>query len=82
MFGQLLPNKNKIATVWRDTYYAKFESQFWNLNEAELYVAKKCLFSLSIYVYYKTNERNENDSHSKESHLPISESFDDLLSLI
>jgi hypothetical protein len=34
MFGQLLPNKNKIATVWRDTYYAKFESQFWNLNKA------------------------------------------------
>jgi hypothetical protein len=34
MFGQLLPNKNKIATVWRDTYYAKFGSKFWNLNMA------------------------------------------------
>jgi hypothetical protein len=32
MFGQLLSNKNKIATVWRDTYYAKFDSKFWNLN--------------------------------------------------
>jgi hypothetical protein len=35
MFGQLLPNKNKIATVWRDTYYANFNSKFWNLNMAE-----------------------------------------------
>jgi hypothetical protein len=34
MFGQLLSNKNKIAIVWRDIYYAKFGSQFWNLNEA------------------------------------------------
>jgi hypothetical protein len=24
MFGQLLPNKNKIATLWRYTYYANF----------------------------------------------------------
>jgi hypothetical protein len=34
MFGQLLPNKNKITIVWRDTYYAKFGSKFWNLNMA------------------------------------------------
>jgi hypothetical protein len=39
MFGQLLPNKNKFTTVWRDTYYAKFGSKFWNLN-----MAKACLF--------------------------------------
>jgi hypothetical protein len=36
MFGQLLPNKNKIATVWHGTYYAKFGSKFWNLNMALL----------------------------------------------
>jgi hypothetical protein len=36
MFGQLLPNKNKIATVWRDTYYTKFGSKIWNLNMAIL----------------------------------------------
>jgi hypothetical protein len=34
MFGQLLPNKNKIVTVWRDTYYANFASKIWNLNKA------------------------------------------------
>jgi hypothetical protein len=27
MFEQLLPNKNKIITVWRNTYYAKFGSK-------------------------------------------------------
>jgi hypothetical protein len=32
MFRQLLLNKNKIAIVWRDTYYAKVGSKFWNLN--------------------------------------------------
>jgi hypothetical protein len=42
MFGQLLPNKNKIATVWRDTYYAKFGSKIWNLNKA-LFVQHHCL---------------------------------------
>jgi hypothetical protein len=35
MFGQLLPNKNKIATVRRDTYYANFATKVWNLNEAK-----------------------------------------------
>jgi len=34
MFGQLLPNKNKIATVCHDTYSAKFGSKIWNLNMA------------------------------------------------
>jgi hypothetical protein len=37
MFGQLLPNKNKIATVWRDIYYAKFASQIWDLNRQPLF---------------------------------------------
>jgi hypothetical protein len=32
MFGQLLLNKNKITTVWRDIYYIKFASKFWNLH--------------------------------------------------
>jgi hypothetical protein len=36
MFGQLLPNKNKITTVWRNTYYAKFGSKIWNLNMAKV----------------------------------------------
>jgi hypothetical protein len=36
MFGQLLLNKNKIATVWRDTYYAKFGSKIWNLKLSAL----------------------------------------------
>jgi hypothetical protein len=35
MFRQLLPNKNKITTLWRDTYYTKFGSKFWNLNLAQ-----------------------------------------------
>jgi hypothetical protein len=34
MFGQLLPNKNKITIMWRDTYYANFASKVWNLNKA------------------------------------------------
>jgi hypothetical protein len=36
MFGQLLSNKNKIATVCRDTYYVEFGSKIWNLNEAHV----------------------------------------------
>jgi hypothetical protein len=36
MFGQLLPNKNKIATVWRDVYYAKLVSQILYLNMAQV----------------------------------------------
>jgi hypothetical protein len=48
MFGQLLPNKNKIATVWRDTYYAKFGSKIWNLKALAKYkvprnVVRRCL---------------------------------------
>jgi hypothetical protein len=46
MFGQLLPNKNKIVIVWRDVYYAKFAFKVWYLNQAldtETYV----LMSLS-----------------------------------
>jgi hypothetical protein len=35
MFGQLLPNKNKIATVRWDTYYANFVTKAWNLNEVK-----------------------------------------------
>jgi hypothetical protein len=36
MFGQLLPNKNKIATVWHDVYYTKFASKVWYLNKARM----------------------------------------------
>jgi hypothetical protein len=34
MFGQLLPNKNKIATVWRDTYYVDLGSKLCHPNKA------------------------------------------------
>jgi hypothetical protein len=34
MFGQLLPNKNKIATVWRAIYYADLGSKLCDLNKA------------------------------------------------
>jgi hypothetical protein len=36
MFGQLFPNKNKFAIMWRDTYYANFASKVWNLNQASV----------------------------------------------
>jgi hypothetical protein len=34
MFGQLLLNKNKIATVWRVIYYADLGSKLCDLNKA------------------------------------------------
>jgi hypothetical protein len=34
MFEQLLSNKNKICTVWRDIYYTKFTPKLWYLNQA------------------------------------------------
>jgi hypothetical protein len=34
MFGQLLPNKNKIASA---VYYVKFASKIWYLNKALMY---------------------------------------------
>jgi hypothetical protein len=56
MFGQLLPNKNKIATMWRDTYYAKFGFKFWNLNMAWIRIScLKKYMSQGVYsggVFY------------------------------
>jgi hypothetical protein len=37
MFGQLLPNKNKITIVWRDVYYGKFAFKIWYLNMTLVY---------------------------------------------
>jgi hypothetical protein len=46
MFGQLLPNKNKIATMWYDIYYAKFGYQLWYLNKAGVSYSSRDLYTV------------------------------------
>jgi hypothetical protein len=60
MFGQLLPNKNKIATVGHDVYYAKFASKVWYLNMA-LYSYKTKpneMFSLSPSCHFPPRDNH------------------------
>jgi hypothetical protein len=70
MFGQLLPNKNKIATVWPDTYYANFASKVWNLNKALIptkYIVIKILLLISHYFNILMAKQIYKD-HLKKAH--------------
>jgi hypothetical protein len=60
MFEQLLPNKNKIATVWRDTYYAKFGFKIWNLNVA--------LIKWGMPVYESSDGHTRSDIRAPQLH--------------
>jgi hypothetical protein len=51
MFGQLLPNKNKITTVWRAVYYVKFASKVWYLNKALMYAPSPIKVYIPPYWY-------------------------------
>jgi hypothetical protein len=48
MFGQLLPNKKKIATVWRDIYYADLGSKLCDLN---LEKGEKCIVTCFGFIW-------------------------------
>jgi hypothetical protein len=65
MFGQLLPNKNKIATVWRDIYYADLGSKLCDPNQA--FIKKYVLDDVTRYLMCMTSLKLRWDSRRNNS---------------
>jgi hypothetical protein len=62
MFEQLLPNKNKIATVWRDIYYTKFTPKLWYLRGVGFSTPTLCRYNLSTFIMPRDVERQSDET--------------------